>query len=99
MGDDGPPFVWDEERRFVMRAESDAAYFHLYGVERDDVGYIMDSFRAFQNNDPECFPRTRQLILDVYDAMAEAARTGEPYRTILDPPPGQGPRHPEPSRA
>jgi hypothetical protein len=97
MGDDGQPFVWDEERRFVMRAELDAAYFHLYGVERDDVGYIMDSFRAFQNNDPARFARTKQLILDVYDAMAEAARTGEPYRTVLDPPPGQGPRHPEPS--
>ena len=25
--------------------------------------------------------------------MAEAIRTGVPYQTILDPPPGQGPRH------
>ena len=38
--------------------------------------------------------RTKELILDVYDAMAEAMRTGEPYQTILDPPPGHGPRHP-----
>jgi hypothetical protein len=62
-------------------------------VERDDVGYVMDSFRAFRNNDPERFERTKKLILDVYDAMADAAATGEPYRTILDPPPGRGPRH------
>ena len=34
-----------------MRAELDAAFFHLYGIERDDVDYIMDSFRAFQNKD------------------------------------------------
>jgi hypothetical protein len=27
---DGPPFVWDEERRFKIRTELDAAYFHLY---------------------------------------------------------------------
>jgi hypothetical protein len=25
-----PPFVWDEERRFKIRAELDAAYFYLY---------------------------------------------------------------------
>ena len=30
MGYDGEPFVWDEERRFQLRAELDAAFFHLY---------------------------------------------------------------------
>ncbi len=29
-GWDGPPFRWDEERRFVIRCELDAAFFHLY---------------------------------------------------------------------
>lgn len=93
-GDDGEPFRWDEERRFWLRAELDAAFFHLYGVPRHDVDYIMDTFRAFQNNDPERFARTKTAILDIYDAMAKAIETGEPYQTVLDPPPGQGPRHP-----
>jgi hypothetical protein len=26
----GPPFRWDEERRFLLRSELDAAFFHLY---------------------------------------------------------------------
>ena len=26
----GPPFRWDEERRFLLRCELDAAFFHLY---------------------------------------------------------------------
>jgi hypothetical protein len=91
LGDDEPPFRWDEERRFAMRAELDAAFFHMYGIERDDVDYIMNSFVAFRNNDYTRFERTKALILEVYDAMAEAARTGKPYQTILDPPPGQGP--------
>lgn len=95
LGDDGPPFVWDEERRFAIRAELDAAYFHLYGVNRDDVDYIMDSFGAFQRNDPNRFARTKALILEIYDKMADAIATGKPYGTILDPPPGQGPRHPD----
>jgi hypothetical protein len=43
--------------------------------------------------------RTRRLILERYDAMAEASRIGHAYQTIVDPPPGHGPRHPESSRA
>jgi len=30
VGHAGPPFRWDNERRFVLRCELDAAYFHLY---------------------------------------------------------------------
>src|SRR5207237_2284925 len=26
----GPPFRWDDERRFLLRCELDAAFFHLY---------------------------------------------------------------------
>ena len=44
-GDDGPPFIWDPERRFQLRCEIDAAFFHLYGISRDDTAYILDSFR------------------------------------------------------
>jgi hypothetical protein len=29
-GRSGPPFRWDEERRFLLRCELDAAFFHLY---------------------------------------------------------------------
>lgn len=29
-GYDGPPFIWDEKRRFEIRCELDALYFHLY---------------------------------------------------------------------
>lgn len=35
-GYDGPPFKWDEDRRFKLRCELDAAYFHLYlGSDED----------------------------------------------------------------
>ena len=98
MHDDGPPFRWDEERRTLIRAELDAAYFHLYGLERDEVDHVMDSFDALirREEKPQNFGefRTKRLILERYDAMTEAIRTGVPYQTILDPPPGHGPRHP-----
>jgi hypothetical protein len=96
LGDGHPPFRWNEKRRFLMRAELDAAFFHLYGIERDDVDYIMETFPIVKRKDEQRYRsfRTKELILDVYDAMAEARRTGVPYQTILDPPPGRGPRHP-----
>jgi hypothetical protein len=31
--------------------------------------------------------RTQRVILEVYDRMADAVRTGVPYATLLDPPP------------
>ncbi len=38
-GYDGPPFIWDEERRFEIRCELDALFFHLYlGTQADWVG-------------------------------------------------------------
>jgi hypothetical protein len=97
MGDEGPPFRWDENRRYMMRAELDAAYFHLYNIERDDVDYIMETFPIVKRRDEQQHGifRTKGLILDVYDAMAEAIETGAPYQTILDPPPGRGGRHPQ----
>ena len=95
LGDSGSPFQWDEKRRFAIRAELDAAFFHLYGIERDDVDYIMETFPVVKKRDEQRYGtfRTKELILEIYDAMAEAARTGKPYQTILDPTPGQGPRH------
>jgi hypothetical protein len=31
--------------------------------------------------------RTKDTILQIYDALGEAMRTGEPYQTLLSPPP------------
>ncbi|MCC6776422.1 MAG: N-6 DNA methylase [Hyphomicrobiales bacterium] len=85
----GPPFRWDDERRFLLRCELDAAYFHLYGIARDDVDYIMETFPIVKRRDMAAHGeyRTKRVILEIYDAMAEATRTGEPYQTRLDPPP------------
>jgi hypothetical protein len=113
----GPPFRWDEERRFLLRCELDAAFFHLYMpaepngdwrpaeseteedlgrlkayflTPRDAVGYIMDTFPIVKRKNEEKWGeyRTKRVILEIYDALAEASRTGQPYQTRLGPPPG-----------
>src|SRR5260370_19707449 len=80
LRDDGPPLVWDEKRRRLVPAELDAAFFHLYGIVRDDVDYIMDSFRAFRNNNPERFSRTKTLILAISDAITVACGNRDPHK-------------------
>lgn len=89
LGYEGPPFRWSEERRVLMRAELDALMFRFYGIERDDVDYILDTFPIVKRRDEAAFGeyRTKQLILERFDAMAEAEAADREYETILDPPP------------
>ncbi|MFH1951292.1 MAG: N-6 DNA methylase [Pseudomonadota bacterium] len=84
------PFLWDMERRFLIKCEIDSMYFHLYGINRDDVDYIMETFSIVKRKDEQKYGeyRTKRIILRCYDSMAEAMKTGRPYQTILDPPPG-----------
>jgi hypothetical protein len=88
-GYSGPPFRWNAERRFLLRAELDAAFFHLYSIAHDDVGFVLDSFPLVRRDDEKRHGeyRTRRVILEIYDAMQRAIETGLPYRTVLDPPP------------
>ena len=85
----GPPFRWDDDRRFLLRCELDAFCSHAYDLPREDAAYILDTFPSVRRKDEVAHGeyRTKRVILEIYDAMAEAARTGIPYRTRLDPPP------------
>lgn len=83
-------FIWNEYRRFAIRCELDACFFHLYGISREDVDYIMETFHIVKRKDDNTFEkfRTKLTVLEIFDAMGEAVRTGTPYQTRLDPPPG-----------
>lgn len=83
------PFRWDPGRRTLMRAELDAAFFHLYGLSRDDTDYVMETFPIVRRNDEREHGeyRTKRLVLEAYDAMAEAARSGRAFESRLVPGP------------
>ncbi len=87
---DGPPFRWDDERRFTLRCELDALFFHLYRISRHDVDYILETFPIIKKREVKTHSKfiTKETILEIYDAMAEAMETGHPYQTSLNPPPG-----------
>lgn len=85
----GPPFRWDEARRLLLRCELDAAFFHLYAINRDDTEGILDSFSILKRRDEERFGdyRTKLVILNIHDSMRTATVNRTDYQTVLDPPP------------
>lgn len=85
----GPPFRWDPERRFGLRAELDAAFFHLYGLSLDDSAYILDTFSIVRKNDEKTHGnyRTKQKILEIHQAMSEAIQQKSTYKSLITPPP------------
>lgn len=89
LGYEGPPFVWNEDRRTELRAELDAWYALAYGLTRDELRYVLDpkdvmgadypseSFRVLQNNEMKQHGeyRTQRVVLAAYDdLMAQGAR-------------------------
>ena len=81
MGYDGEPFIWNPNRRALLRAELDAYYAKLYGLTRDELRYIIDpadvygedfpseTFRVLKNNEMKQFGeyRTQRLVLESWD--------------------------------
>jgi hypothetical protein len=71
LGHDGPPFAWDAEDRRHRLARLDALFFRLYGLDRDDAGYILDTFPIVREQDEAAFGRyrTKDLVLAYMNAL------------------------------
>jgi len=62
---------WKEDERAELMAELDAAYFLLYGLEREDVEYILSTFSGARAADESIFSAGRpfERILRHYDKL------------------------------
>lgn len=59
---------WKDTERFQLMAELDAAFFLLYGIEREDVIYILSTFQGLSRNVGDLLANpTVKLILEYYD--------------------------------
>ena len=66
----GPPFRWDEERRFLLRCELDAAFFHLYlGPETE--------WRQQPAALTQAFPTPRAAVAYILDTFPIVKRKDE----------------------
>ena len=72
QGYSGPPFPWDKEERMRRRARLDAVFFHLYLLDRDDAGYVMDTFPIVAAQETALYGRyrSRALVLNYMAALA-----------------------------
>ena len=64
--------MWKPDDRAQLQAELDAAYFHLYGLTRDDAQYVLSTFTGAQRRDAAetgTF-RTAELVLTAYDNLS-----------------------------
>ena len=83
MGYNGEPFIWNPNKRALIRAELDAYYAKLYQLTRDELRYILDpadvygadfpseTFRVLKNNEIKQFGeyRTQRLVLEAWDVI------------------------------
>jgi hypothetical protein len=70
-GYEGPPFVWNEERRLQLRTEIDALFFQMYGLSTDDIEIVLESFPILKAKEVEKYGeyRTRKLVLEKIEKM------------------------------
>ncbi len=86
-----PPFPWDEERRFTLRAKLDALYFILYGVwdaanpaqSRDDIRYIYSTFPIVEREERARYAG-RYRSPDLALLWINALLAGQPDADIRD---------------
>ena len=74
------PWIFDPDRRAVLQAELDAIFAHLYGLNTEDLRYILDpedvcgvgcineTFRVLKDNEIRQYGeyRTKRLVLDAW---------------------------------
>ncbi|MBX3318084.1 MAG: N-6 DNA methylase [Phycisphaeraceae bacterium] len=71
--------IWKEQERAHLRAELDAAYFHLYAIEREDAEYMLSTFthtgfipKEHRQPGGPAWERASigEQVLESYDALA-----------------------------
>ncbi len=100
----GPPFRWEPERRSSLQAELDALFLHLYKLNRSDAEWVLDSFTVLRKYEERPADRggsgefrTKRLVMDFYDRMAQAITSDSLYQSPINPPPAHhSQRHPIP---
>jgi hypothetical protein len=83
LGYDGVPFEWNNEKRAILQSELDAYFSRLYGLNRDELRYILDpsdvcgenypseTFRVLKERETKEYGeyRTQRLVLEAWDKL------------------------------
>lgn len=58
----------DMDERREVQAESDAAAFHAYDLDREQTAFVLDDFHRVEN--PRLIEDNFDMVLDKYDTLA-----------------------------
>lgn len=62
LGHQGPPFVWNPQRRLHLRARLDALFFFLYGItDEEEIRYIYSTFPIMQRQELALYGHHRSV--------------------------------------
>jgi hypothetical protein len=69
LGYNGPPFAWATERRAELIARIEAIYGILYGLSKQDLEYVFDSFWSTKKQETEQYGeyRSKMVALQYFD--------------------------------
>ncbi len=73
--------------RALACAELDALVaLYVFGLTKDELSDVMDTFEVLRRREERPYGefRTKRLVLEFYDAMTEARRTGQPYQIRIE---------------
>ena len=73
------PFLWDDLRRHRLQSELDAIFSHMYGLNRNEVEWILDapapssSFPSLKQHEMREFGeyRTQRYVLEAFDQLTK----------------------------
>lgn len=77
LGYRGSPFPWDDRRRHYLKCELDAIFAHMYGLDRAQLTWILDSappsvsFPTLKRNEQRAFDeyRTYRYVMHAFDQI------------------------------
>ncbi|MCG7892566.1 MAG: N-6 DNA methylase [Candidatus Thiodiazotropha endolucinida] len=92
LGYTGGPFSFEPKRRQLLKCELDAYYAKLYGLNREELRYILDpvdimgedypseTFRVLKNREANEFGeyRTKRLVLEAWDRLESGELIAQP---------------------
>ena len=83
LGYEGPPFVWDDERRHCLKCELDAIFACMYGLNQRELEWILDapypsaSFPGLKSKEFKLYGeyRTKRHVLEAFAQLQSGRDT------------------------
>lgn len=90
----GEPFPWNPDRRHKLKCELDAYYAHLYGLDRDELLYILDPQNVMPEDYPSVtFPGLKRKELAEFDEYRTQVRVMAEYERLAAEFSGRSSKH------